>query len=100
MRRWDETHPWPPAGRRTPRPVTVEPCPACGAFLGRNHPACAACRAAIEAPWRADWAALLAAEGLAPPEQRITGPAPGPIAARDAVAHVGTGHPSPDITTR
>ncbi len=65
MRWWDETPPWPPVGRLVPRPATVEPCPACAAFLGRNHPACAGCRAAIEAPWRADWAAMLAAEGIA-----------------------------------
>jgi len=65
MNWWDEMPPWPLAGRRVPRPATVEPCPACGAFLGRNHPGCATCRAAAEALWRADWVALLAAEGIA-----------------------------------
>jgi hypothetical protein len=65
MNWWNEPPPWPLAGRRVPRPATVERCSACGAFLGRNHPDCLACCAAVEAPWRADWGAFLAAEGIA-----------------------------------
>lgn len=56
----------PPAGRRWPRPAAVEPCPECSAFLGRNYQRCATCYEAVERLWRADWAALLAAEGIAP----------------------------------
>ncbi len=35
-------------------------------MLGRGYPRCAICHAAVERYWRADWAALLAAEGIAP----------------------------------
>jgi ribosomal protein S27E len=55
-----------PAGRRHPRPRSVEPCPDCGAFLGRNYGGCAACYDAVERYWRADWEAFLAAERIAP----------------------------------
>jgi hypothetical protein len=54
------------AGRRYPRPSSVEPCPVCGAYLGRGYPDCAACYDAVERYWRADWEAFLAAEGVAP----------------------------------
>jgi hypothetical protein len=57
---------WPPAGRRHPRPRAVEPCPACGAFLGRSYRECTTCHDAVERHWRADWSALLAAEGVEP----------------------------------
>ena len=56
----------PLAGRRRARPSTVEPCPECGAFLGRDYPRCATCHEVVERYWHADWMALLAAEGSAP----------------------------------
>ena len=56
----------PPAGRRVQRPQTIEPCPSCGDFLGRGYRHCPQCHEAIEAIWREDWLALLAAEGIAP----------------------------------
>lgn len=56
----------PPVGRRVLRPVTVEPCPTCGSYLGRGYPNCPACYEAVEAIWREDWRAFLAAEGFAP----------------------------------
>ena len=55
----------PPAGRHHPRPSSVEPCPACGGFLGGGYPGCTTCYEAVERYWHADWAALLAAEGIA-----------------------------------
>ena len=54
------------AGRRVPRPAAVAPCPACGDLLGRGYPRCPACHEAVEGLWLADWAALLAEEGVAP----------------------------------
>ena len=53
-----------PAGRRYPRPKTVERCSACYALLGENYALCAACTDAIERYWRADWEALLRKEGI------------------------------------
>ena len=52
-------------GRRVPRPKTVQTCPQCGEALGANYATCAACHAAIEAIWLADWGALLEQEGIA-----------------------------------
>jgi hypothetical protein len=54
----------PPAGRRVPRPATIARCPTCGDFLGRGYRGCPACHEAIEVIWRADWLALLEAEGV------------------------------------
>lgn len=56
----------PPAGRRVLRPRTVGPCPACSDYLGRGYRECPQCHEALEAIWREDWLALLAAEGIAP----------------------------------
>ncbi len=58
--------PRPPAGRRVSRPASIEVCAACGAYLGRGYPTCPACYEAVEAIWRADWLAFLAAEGFRP----------------------------------
>lgn len=58
--------PRPPAGRQVPRPATIEPCRACGAYLGRGYPDCPACHDAVEMIWRADWLAFLGEEGFAP----------------------------------
>ena len=55
----------PPAGRRLPRPRAVERCQACGGFVGRGYLSCPACHDAVERHWRADWDALLVAEGIA-----------------------------------
>ena len=55
----------PPAGRRVPRPTTIEPCPSCGDYLGRGYPTCPRCHEAVEAIWREDWLAFLAAAGIA-----------------------------------
>lgn len=53
-----------PAGRRYPRPKTVERCSACHALLGGNYALCAACTDAVERYWRGDWEALLRKEGI------------------------------------
>jgi hypothetical protein len=66
----------PPAGRRVPRPASVELCPVCGEYLGRGYPGCAGCYEAVEAIWREDWLAFLAAEGVqagTPDETLIAG---------------------------
>ena len=49
-----------------PRPATVEACDACGGLVGRGYPDCPVCYEAVEGLWLADWAALLAAEGITP----------------------------------
>lgn len=56
----------PPAGRRAPRPQSIAPCPACGDYLGRGYRDCPQCHEAVEAIWREDWLAFLAAEKIAP----------------------------------
>jgi hypothetical protein len=43
----------------------VQACAQCGEALGANYAACAACHAAIEDIWLADWGALLECEGIA-----------------------------------
>ena len=62
----DAPAPRPSAGRRVPRPASVEPCAACGDYLGRGYPHCPVCHEAVEAIWREDWLAFLAAEGFVP----------------------------------
>ncbi|MBK8136545.1 MAG: hypothetical protein IPK52_12015 [Chloroflexi bacterium] len=54
-----------PGGRRVRRPVAVIPCPECHAPAGANYLTCPGCFHSIESLWLADWAALLAAEGIA-----------------------------------
>lgn len=56
----------PPGGRRHPRPQHLEPCRQCGAPTGMTYPTCPGCYDAVERYWRADWAALLDAEGIIP----------------------------------
>ena len=54
-----------PGGRAVPRPRRVETCATCGRARGGGYPTCSECYAAAEALWRADWEALLQAEGVA-----------------------------------
>ncbi|KAA2262419.1 hypothetical protein F0L68_14255 [Solihabitans fulvus] len=61
-----EDQPYPPGARRAKRPAAALPCADCGDLLGRGYPACSSCADAVDALWRPDWQALLAAEGVEP----------------------------------
>lgn len=54
-----------PGGRAASRPPGVETCQTCGRARGGGYPTCPECYAAADAVWRADWEALLQAEGVA-----------------------------------
>jgi hypothetical protein len=54
------------AARRVPRSYAILPCPACSEPVGRNYAQCPGCTEVVDRIWLADWAALLAAEGVAP----------------------------------
>jgi hypothetical protein len=56
------------ASPQTAQPSTpsVEVCPQCQEFVGRNYPHCAPCRKVIEQPIKAAWLALLHTQNIAP----------------------------------
>jgi hypothetical protein len=58
--------PFPPGGRRVPRPDAPERCSNCGELVGRGYPECAICAERIDDLWWADWRALLDAERVQP----------------------------------
>lgn len=58
---------WPRSAlSRLPRPLPVTACRSCGRDRPAGYAVCAACHEAFEGYWLADWAALLAAEQVAP----------------------------------
>src|SRR5256885_1745952 len=58
--------PFPPGGRRVPRPEAAVPCSNCGELVGRGYPDCVICAERIDELWWADWRALLDAERIRP----------------------------------
>src|SRR6266567_2551044 len=54
--------------------LTVELCPQCQAFVGRNYPQCLHCREVAEQQIKASWQALLRVQNIAPgtpPEREL-----------------------------
>src|SRR5579859_7590128 len=57
---------------------TIEICPQCQVFVGRNYPQCLHCREVVDQRIKASWQALLRAQNIAP----------GTIAERELVAAI------------